>query len=63
MPVQIDEIKTEVDVRPDHHDGSPRGAASTSRTKGSEPMSVDKFRTLVLEIIREELERMRRQQG
>lgn len=62
MPVQIDEMQTEVDVRPDDPGTLPGGAAP-SGANGPDPMTIERLRPLVLQIIREELERMRRQQG
>lgn len=60
MPVQIGEMHTDVDVRP------PEPAAATphpAMTRGNDRMEFERLRPLVLQILREELDRLRRQQG
>jgi hypothetical protein len=60
MPVQIGEMHTEVDVRP------PEPASAAARapmTHGNDRMELERLRPLVLQILREELDRLRRQQG
>jgi hypothetical protein len=59
MPVQIGEMHTEVDVRPPDAAPAPRAAM----TRGSDRSEIERLRPLVLQILREELDRLRRQQG
>jgi hypothetical protein len=60
MPVQIGEMHTEVDVRPpDVTAAVPR----TPTTSGNDRKELERLRPLVLQILREELDRLRRQQG
>lgn len=59
MPVQIGEMHTEVDVRPPDATAIPREAM----TRGNDRMELERLRPLVLQILREELDRLRRQQG
>jgi hypothetical protein len=56
-------MQTQVDVRPDDRGATPRGAPLTSGANGSDPVTVERLRPLVLQIIQEELERLHRQQG
>jgi hypothetical protein len=60
MPVQIGEMRTEVDVRP------PEAAAAATQpamTRSNDRAELERLRPLVLQILREELDRLRRQQG
>jgi hypothetical protein len=59
MPVQIGEMHTEVDVRPPDAAPSPPAA----RARSGERNEIERLRPLVLEILRDELDRLRRQQG
>lgn len=63
MPVQINEMKTEMDVRPGEHGTNPPGNALTPGASSPDPVTIERLRPLVLAILREELERLRRQQG
>jgi hypothetical protein len=58
MPVQIDEMRTSIDVRPSE---TPASAPATPSRGGH--TELERLRPLVLRIVREELERLRRQQG
>jgi hypothetical protein len=60
MPVQIGEMHTEVDVRPPD---AAAAAPPAAMTRGNDRMEIERLRPLVLQILREELERLRRQQG
>ncbi len=60
MPVQIGEMRTDIDVRP------PEAAAAApppAMTHGNDRKELERLRPLVLQILREELDRLRRQQG
>jgi hypothetical protein len=59
MPVQIGEIHTDVDVRPLTAPPSPPSA----RNRSGEGNEMERLRSMVLEILRDELDRLRRQQG
>jgi hypothetical protein len=59
MPVQIGEMHTDIDVRPPENAPGP----SASMTRGSDRAEIERLRPLVLQILREELDRLRRQQG
>lgn len=60
MPVQINEMHTDVDVRPPDTAAAVPAAAMTP---GNERKELERLRPLVLQILREELDRLRRQQG
>ena len=58
MPFRIGEMQTEIEVRP----------AETAPGPGAAPprddfMEIERLRPMVLRILREELDRLRRQQG
>jgi len=59
MPVQIGEMHTDIDVRPP--DAAPARPAAMIR--GSDRIELERLRPMVLQILREELDRLRRQQG
>jgi hypothetical protein len=59
MPVQIGEMRTEVDVRPTDPAPSPTGAMAS----GNDRVELERLRPLILRILSEELDRLRRQQG
>ena len=58
MPTQIGEMHTEIDVRPP--DAAPAQRAAVAGLARAE---LERLRPLVLEILRDELDRLRRQQG
>jgi hypothetical protein len=60
MPVQINEMHTDIDVRPPDAAAAAPGVAMT---RGGERKELERLRPLVLQILREELDRLRRQQG
>jgi hypothetical protein len=60
MPVQINDMHTDIDVRPPEPAAAVPGAAMT---RGSDRTELERLRPLVLRILREELDRLRRQQG
>ena len=59
MPVQINEMHTDVDVRPPEV----AAAAGPAMTGGGDRTELERLRPLVLQILCEELDRRRRQQG
>jgi len=59
MPVQIAQVHTDVDVQPP---GPSRNVAS-SGLNGIDRLTLERLRPLVLQILKEELEQLRRQQG
>jgi hypothetical protein len=59
MPVQIGEMHTDIDVRPPESAPGP----GASMTRGSDRIELERLRPLVLQILRDELDRLRRQQG
>lgn len=59
MPLHIDRVETEVDVLPA---GEPNTAGPAGLT-GTVAALKEKLRSIVLEILNEELERLRRKQG
>jgi hypothetical protein len=59
MPVQVGDFHAEVDVRPPDTAAAP----STAMTRGNDRAELERLRPLVLQILREELDRLRRQQG
>jgi hypothetical protein len=59
MPVQIGEMHTDIDVRPAESAPGPGG----SIIRGSDRAELERLRPLVLQILRDELDRLRRQQG
>ena len=59
MPVQIDQVHSEVEVQ---RTGS-AAAAVSSGMNGIDRSMLEKLRPMVLQILNEELERLRRQQG
>ncbi|HEY3857287.1 MAG TPA: hypothetical protein VGO67_23125 [Verrucomicrobiae bacterium] len=63
MPVIIDEIKTRVDVHAEDRGAKAHGPASTSAGNGLDPLTIERLRPLVLQILQEEMERIHRQQG
>jgi hypothetical protein len=58
MPVQIGDMRAEVDVRPPEPSSPPIAMAS-----GNDRVELERLRPLVLQILSEELDRLRRQQG
>ncbi|MGC1723524.1 MAG: hypothetical protein WA746_31475 [Isosphaeraceae bacterium] len=59
MPVQIDRVHSEVEVqRP-----SPASPPASSVMNGIDRSMLEQLRPMVLQILKEELERLRRQQG
>lgn len=59
MPVQIGEMRTEIDVR--HTDAASLPPATVA--SGNDRVELERLRPLVLQILTEELDRLRRQQG
>jgi hypothetical protein len=59
MPVQIGDFHAEVDVRPPDVAAAP----SAVMTSGNDRVELERLRPMVLQILREELDRLRRQQG
>jgi hypothetical protein len=63
VPVHIDHVQTDLDVRPSQGgDGVPSGVL-VSGMNGTDRGMVEQLRPIVLLILREELDRLRRQQG
>jgi len=60
MPVQIGDMHAEVDLRPPDVAAAPPSAALPS---GNDRNELERLRPMVLQILREELDRLRRQQG
>jgi hypothetical protein len=58
VPVQIDEMRASIDVRP-----PTAPAAAPAAPARSDQAELERLRPLVLRIVREELDRLRRQQG
>jgi hypothetical protein len=59
MAVQIDQVHTEVEVQPSGSAGKP----ASSGMNGIDRSMLEMLRPMVLQILKEELERLRRQQG
>ncbi len=59
MAVQIDQVHTEVEVQP----SGPAGPPVSSGINGIDRSMLERLRPMVLQILNEELERLRRQQG
>jgi hypothetical protein len=59
VTVQIDHVQTDLDIRPQ----SAGSGGLTSGANGIDHAMLQRLRPLVLLILREELERLRRQQG
>jgi len=63
MPVHIEHVQTDLDVRPPEAGAGPRGGALAPGMNGIDHAMFERLRPLVLLILQEELERLRRQQG
>ncbi len=59
MPVQIGDMHADVDVRPPDAAAAP----SASLMRSDDRVELERLRPMVLRILREELDRLRRQQG
>jgi hypothetical protein len=64
MPLHIDRVQTEMDIVPSGRgtDGTAGGLASRGGAAADMELK-ERLRPLVLEILREELDKLRRQQG
>lgn len=60
MPLHIDRVDTEMDVVPADR---ARGGGATGVLEGSESELLERLRPLVLRILEEELDRLRRERG
>ena len=62
MPVYIDRVETELDVLPT---AAPRaaGAAAVPVPGAADPALKERLRPIVMQILQEELDRLRRKQG
>jgi hypothetical protein len=59
MPVQIDRVETEIDVLP-----AAAGAGGGGQLPGATDAALkERLRPIVMQILQEELDRLRRQQG
>jgi hypothetical protein len=63
VPVHIDHVQTELDVRPPQAGEVPRSGALVSGMNGIDRIMLERLRPIVLLILQEELDRLRRQQG
>jgi hypothetical protein len=64
MPLQIDRVETEMDVLPAGERGAAGpGARGQTGWAGTDAALKERLRRIVLEILNEELERLRRRQG
>jgi hypothetical protein len=63
VSVHIDHVQTELDVRPPGYAGSRPGGSLPSVLNGIDRAELERIRPMVLLILREELDRLRRQQG
>lgn len=61
MPLHIDRVDTELDVTPADHTRRRRGAGDMF--EGTETELLERLRPLVLQILEEELDRLRRERG
>jgi hypothetical protein len=59
MPVQVGDFHADVDVRPPDVAAAPAAVM----TRGDDRAELERLRPMVLRILREELDRLRRQQG
>jgi hypothetical protein len=62
VSVHIDHVQTDLDVRPQAGDGV-RSGALASGMNGIDRTMLERLRPIVLLILQEELDRLRRQQG
>lgn len=60
MPLTIDRVETQLDVAPA---GETRGRSASDLLQGSDSELLDRLRPIVLRIIEEELDRLRREHG
>lgn len=63
MPVQIDHVQASLDIRPAQPAVAPATGALASGANGVDRAALERLRPIVLLILREELDRLRRQQG
>jgi hypothetical protein len=63
MPVHIDHVQTDLDVRPPLAGEGLRSGALATGFNGIDRAMLERLRPLVLLILQEELDRLRRQQG
>jgi hypothetical protein len=63
MPVQIDHVQASLDVRPAQSGVAPVAGTLASGANGIDRAALEGLRPIVLLILREELDRLRRQQG
>jgi hypothetical protein len=59
MPIQINRVDTEIDVLPP----AVSGASGTAAVGGSDAALKERLRPIVMQILQEELDRLRRKQG
>lgn len=60
MPLRIDRVDTELEVT---HPGNPPGRPEPAVLSGSDAELLERLRPIVLRILEEELERLRREHG
>jgi hypothetical protein len=63
MPVHIDHVQTDLDVKPPQAGDGPRSGALASGMNGIDRAALERLRPMVLLILQGELDRLRRQQG
>jgi hypothetical protein len=63
MPVQIDHVQASLDIRPPQSGDAPASGMLASGVNGIDRAALERLRPMVLLILREELDRLRRQQG
>jgi hypothetical protein len=61
--MQIHQVEAEVDVRPNQAADQPREPSLIMGSDGIDRATLERLRPMVLQILREELERLNRQQG
>ncbi len=66
MPLHIDRVQSELDIMPDPtapHPTTQMPGGIDGRSQSSDAMLKERLRPIVMEILQEELEMIRRQQG
>jgi len=66
MPLHIDRVQTEMEISPDAvapQENARAAHALDGRSQASDAVLKERLRPIVIEIIQEELDKLRRQQG
>lgn len=66
MPLHIDRVQTEMEISPDavaSRDNAKTVPGLDGRSQASDAVLKERLRPIVIEIIQEELDKLRRQQG